>query len=358
MLKKSKSGLIWLLLALLQLPNTLSAQEVLSIGRSYRSLAMGNTGIASANDSSAIFYNPAVLANVEGWWLDYGSWTAEVSEGFSNQEAALILAAPAYPYINRDGLSDDNKTTFLSKENPYLRANAGMTLSANVIKEGLSIAATYMAETIMTTISEGNYVYQRDDLVKKLGLSIPLGKGSVVLGLARSDILRRIATDASSDSGSNWGSQNTGTGYDVGLLYRMANKARITWGLVVYNYGDTEFASDVVDEQSYGFGVSMNHDLGFFRLVPAIDIREISSSAVRNNTLHAGLEIGMFPNSTGGSYLNYRIGLNQGYATSGAELNFFNRSMVIGYANYGEEVGENGEKVESRRTAYYFSLGF
>ena len=336
----------------------LSAQEVLSVGRSYRSLAMGNTGVASANDSSAIFYNPAVLANVEGWWLDYGSWTAEVSEGFSNEEAALILAAPSYPYVNRDGLSDDNKETFLSKETPYLRANAGITLSANVFKEGFSIAGTYLIETIITTTSDGNYVYQRDDLIKKYGMSIPFGKGQFVLGLARSDILRRVAMDASSDSESSWGSQNSGTGYDIGLLYRMANKARITWGLVAYNYGDMEFSSEIKDEQSYAFGMSMNHDLGFFRIIPAIDIREINSSAAKQNTLHAGLEIGMFPNDTGGSYFNYRIGYNQGYATSGAELNLFNRSMVVGYANYGEEVGEEDAKVESRRTVYYFSLGF
>ena len=42
---------------------SLSAQEVLSISKSYRSLAMGHTGIASANDSAALFYNPAILAN-------------------------------------------------------------------------------------------------------------------------------------------------------------------------------------------------------------------------------------------------------------------------------------------------------
>jgi hypothetical protein len=320
---------------------------------------MGNTGVASANDSSALFYNPAVLANVQGWWLDYASWTVEASEGFTAQDAGPIMISTAYPYLNRDGLSEEYKETFLEKENPYLRGNASMTFSANIVSEGLSIAAAYVLESIVTTVDSGNYIYQRDDLIKKYGLSIPLGKGQIVVGIARSDIIRREARDASTDSIPNWGSQETGTGYDIGLLYRMANQGRITWGLVVYNYGGTEFGSaDNKVEQSYAIGVSMNHDLGFFRIIPAIDIREINSEAENNNTLHAGLEIGMFPNATGGSYLSYRMGYNQGYASTGFELNFFNRSMVIGYTSYGEEVGEGSEKVESRRIVYYFSLGF
>lgn len=337
----------------------LFAQGTLSVGRSYRALALGNTGIASANDSSALFYNPAILANVKGWWVDYAAWNFEGSSEFTSEEAATMMLSINYPYMNRDGLSEDNKSTFLEKTNPYLRSSSHITLTANILSQGLSIAGTYMYENIITTTDDQSIIYQRDDVIKKYGFSYPLAMGQFVIGFARSDIDRKEAMDSTTDSITNWGSRETGTGYDIGILFRMPNRARITLGLVAYNYGGTEFgSSDNSVEQTYGIGISMDHELGLFRLVPTIDVREIGSSADKTNTVHAGLEIGMFPNSTGGNYLSYRIGYNQGYTSTGLEINLFNRYMVIGYANYGEEVGEGTEKVENRRTVYYFSMGF
>ncbi|MFH2133257.1 MAG: hypothetical protein ABIK68_22990 [bacterium] len=335
------------------------AQEVLSVSRSYRSLAMGNTGIASANDSAALFYNPAILANVKGWWLDYSAWTLEGSEGFTASETAPMLISPVFPYINREGISDSDKSTFLSKENPYLRGSAGINLTVNLTDTGVSVAGSYLIENIATTTDNGATIYQRDDTIQKFGVSIPLGLGSMVLGLAGTRIQRRVAQDATTDTITNWGSRRTATGYDIGLLYRMANRARITWGLVMHNVGGLKFGDASLDETEHlGFGVSMNQEVGIFKIVPAIDIREINSKADRKNTLHAGIEIGMFPNSTGGSYLTYRAGLNQGYQTQGVELNFFNHYLIIGYTLYGEEVGEGTDKVESRRSVAYLSLGF
>lgn len=336
----------------------ISAQEVLSMSRSYRSLAMGQTGIASANDSAALFYNPAILANVKGWWLDYSAWTLDGSDSITAVEAAPMVVSPVFPYLNRDGISNGDKSTFLSKENPYLRGNAGANLTINLTDKGVSIAGSYLLETIATLTDNGATIYQRDDTIRKAGVSIPLGQGSLVLGLAAAQIERRIAEDATTDSITNWGTRNTGTGYDIGLLYRMANKARLTFGLVMQNYGGIDFGESAMAENEHiGFGVSMNQEIGIFRIVPAIDIRNINSEAERNNTLHAGIEIGIFPNSTGGSYLTYRTGLNQGYLTQGVELNFFNHYMIIGYTLYGEEVGEGTDKKESRRAVAYFSLG-
>jgi len=341
------------------LHGSLHAQEILSISRSYRSLAMGHTGIASANDSSALFYNPAILANVQGWWLDYSAWTLEASDGFTVEDTAPMMISPVFPYIRREGISDGDKSSFLSRENPYLRGNAGINLTANLSDKGVSIAGSYLIENIATTTDNGANIYQRDDTVKKVGLSLPLGLGSLVLGLAATQLERRIAVDATTDTITGWGSKETATGYDIGIIYRMANKARITWGLVVQNYGDISFDDATRDEKQHiGFGISMNHELGICKIIPAIDVRAINAESDRKNTIHAGIEIGMFPNSTGGSYLTYRAGYNQGYTTQGVELNLFNHYMIIGYTQYGEEVGEGTDKVESRRSVLYASLGF
>ena len=347
------------LVGLMRPEGSIIAQERLTIGRSYRSLAMGHTGIASANDSAALFYNPAILANVEGWWLDYSAWTFENSEGFTAEDTAPMMISPVFPYINRDGISDSDKATFLSKENPYLRANAGVNLTINLTDKGVSVAGSYLLENIATMTNNGTTIYQRDDTIQKAGISIPLGQGSLVLGLAATRIERRVAEDATTDTITTWGSREDGTGYDIGLLYRMANKARITWGLVMQNYGGLKFDDpDLEEVEQVGLGISMNHELGIFKIVPAIDVREITSKTDRKNTLHAGIELGIFPNSTGGSYITYRAGYNQGYSTQGVELNFFNHYLIMGYTLYSEEVGEGTAKVESKRSIAYLSLGF
>ena len=337
------------------------AQEVLNVGRGYRSLALGNTGVASATDSAALYYNPAILGNVEGWWFDYGAWTVEGSQGFTEIEAGLGLASINFPYVNREGITEDMKETFLSKENPYLRANAGMNLFINFARQGFTVAGSYLQEAVYTTtvVDGATNIYQRDDVVQKVGLSIPIGMGQLVIGVTGNRIERRVAQDATTDTIPNWSDRYVGTGYDVGILYRMATVLHVTWGVAVLNYGGIKFGdSDIEEPQQIALGMSINHDLGLIRLFPAIDVRQINAESGKVNTVHAGLEVGIFPNSTGGNYLTYRVGYNQGNSTQGVELNFFNRNFVFGVTQYGEEVGQGEEKVENRRTIAFMSFGF
>ncbi|MCP4294983.1 MAG: hypothetical protein GY786_05205 [Proteobacteria bacterium] len=45
--------------------------EYRRFGRDYRALEMGNTGITSATNSAVLYYNPAVLASIQDWWVKY-----------------------------------------------------------------------------------------------------------------------------------------------------------------------------------------------------------------------------------------------------------------------------------------------
>lgn len=352
--------IILLFLSLYGYPEIAQAQETITMGRSYRSLAMGNTGVASASDSSALFYNPAILANVTSWWVDYSAWTIEVSDGFKNEEYPLMIGAINFPYLNIDGLSNDQKSTFLEKDNPYIRGTAGANLAINLSQRGWTVAGNYMYEVLMTTKDDGANIYQRFDKIQKVGMSIPIGLGQWVLGVNGTMITRKSATDPSTDTITTWGEENSGIGYDVGILYRMSNKARVTLGVVVQNYGDITFGDVTGDTepQMISVGASMNHEWGPFRLVLALDVRDLQTDRDRKQTIHAGLELGMFPNSTGGSFLTYRSGYNNGYLSQGLELNFGNHSMIVGYTVYSEEVGTYPEKVASLRRVGYFSMGF
>lgn len=343
----------------------LNAQETITMGRSYRALAMGNTGVAIANDNAALYYNPAILANVEGWWLDYAAWTFETSDGFNNAERLLMLGSLEFPYINRSGLANELKSDFLAQDNPYMRGSVGIHFTANLQKIGWSIAGSYLMEVTMTTIdttgdSAVDIIFQRSDLIQKAGISIPLGLGQWVLGISGVSITRQDARDSTSDSITNFGSKETAIGYDVGLLYRFSNRARITFGLVAQNVGGIKFGSeaDYAEPQMVNLGFGMTQEFGLTRLNLALDLRDILTDRERKNTLHAGAEIGLFPNDSGGSFLTLRAGYNNGYTTQGAELNLFNHSTIFGYTIYQEEVGTYPATVSSPRKVIYFSMGF
>src|SRR3989339_59791 len=98
------------------------AQEYYQPLKSYRAIAMGNTGVASANDAYSLSYNPAVLANVQGWWLDLGAWTVEASDGLGVLDVVPNLVSVQYPYLNETGLAESSRASFLNQTSPHMRA--------------------------------------------------------------------------------------------------------------------------------------------------------------------------------------------------------------------------------------------
>lgn len=340
--------------------SAVNAQEAMSIGRSYRSLAMGNTGVASAIDGAALFYNPAILAHIRGMFIDYAAFTLEASQGFTATDSIPLMISNAFPFVNRDGISDGLSVAFLSKTNPYIRTSAGINFATNLDKKGFSVAASYFSENIATVPAGTTTLYQRGDTILKGGLSYPIGLGQLVVGIAASQITRRVSeVNIPATPVTQWSAKYQGTSYDIGILYRMANRARITWGLAAMNVGGVTFSgASFTEPQQLAFGVSMNQELGTFKVTPAIDIRQIGATTGKTNTIHVGVEIGMLPNDTGGSAFTYRMGLNQSYLSYGIEMNMLNHSFIVGVTDYGEEIGVGTATLENRRRIIYFSLGF
>lgn len=335
----------------------LQAGEIYQSLISQRSLAMGNTGIASANDSYAVSYNPAVLANVKNWWIDLAAWTLEASEGMEVLDAAGNLVTLQFPYVDENGLKSGFRQSFLSKDQPHLRANAGINFAARLSDEGVAIGANLAREITIQGLDNNTQIFQRNERIQQVGLSIPLGKGQWVLGLAGRGIERR---DATSDATQvpQFGAYESGTAADIGLLFRFAG--RNTLGLVVQNAGGTDIGpTPDAEPQELHLGWSADWELGLLRLVPALDVRGVNTTRDEKNRVHAGVEFGLFPNSTGGNLLSLRAGSNRGYPTQGAELNFFNRSLLIGAVRYSEEIGTATAKAESSlRQLVYVSVGW
>jgi len=352
---------IWTTLALLLcFSHTSFAGEYYQLLKSPRALAMGNTGVSSANDSYALSYNPAVLANTKKWWVDYAAWNIEGTQGLTALDILPSLAQLNYPYIKEEGLAESSRASFLGKTAPHIRGSAGVNFVAHLVDEGFAIGANYLREVTIQGLDQNTTLFQRNDRVTQYGFSLPMASGQLILGIGRRQIDRKDATSDGLSTPVFADQYERGSAYDLGLLWRMSNAARITWGLVVQNYGGMDIGTELdAEPQEVHLGVNMSFEMGIFKVVPTVDVRGIQTTRLRKNRVHAGIELGLFPNETGGNFLSLRAGSSEGYVSSGAEFNLANHGMILGVSKYYEEIGTLDTKVQSsQRMLGYFSLGF
>ncbi|MBT3226777.1 MAG: hypothetical protein HOE30_04135 [Deltaproteobacteria bacterium] len=375
---------LWIsLLLTVGVPVAVNAIEYRRIGQDYRSLAMGNTGIASANNSAALFYNPAAMANIFTWWVDLPF----LQVSYSDDAAALYDMAQNGSFNLETQEDQINFMNDFIGQNPFIKLDTGANLFINLDKKGLTVAANYTYEAVLDievrnpSLPEINS-FIRLDHIRQTGVSIPLGLGKLVLGVSYKVIERQeldftydlnnaLANDDFPTLDEN-GVKGSGSGYDVGFLYRTATTSRIMIGGVWRKKISLKDATDIPEE--YALGLSTLHSYGIFRLVTAMDWRDITNQQGSagdksiNRRLHFGLELGILPLSKNTSWITLRSGYNQGYfatqpiesynlGLSGVEI-ALGHSLILGYTKYIEETGEYAGQKPSPRTVIYLSLGF
>lgn len=358
---------------------SLQAKEYRRLGQDFRSLAMGNTGIASANNSAALFYNPAAMANIFNWWVDlpfiqitYSDDTKSLYDYATNiEEFSLETQA------EREAFMDE----FIGL-NPYIKLDVGANFFANLTNKGLTLGANYTYEAVLDIeVANPNLpeikMFGRLDNVRQAGISVPLGLGKWVLGVSvktieRTEIDFSYGTSAliNEDPFPNLvedGVKGIGTGYDVGFLYRSATAARIIVGGVWRQEILLGDATKIPEEVA--LGIATTHEFGIFRLTMAMDMRDITTKwgseddKSYNRRLHYGAEFGIFPQSKSSSWLTLRTGYNQGYIATGymgltgVEVSL-GRGLVLGITKYIEETGEFAGQKPSPRTILYLAFGF
>jgi hypothetical protein len=369
----------WLLPVLFTLVvSPAAAVEYRRLGQDYRALAMGNTGIASANNSAALFYNPATMANIFTWWVDFPFIQATYSE-----DAQSLVEQARTGSFNLE--TKDEQIEFLNDfigSNPYLKIDLGTNLFINLDRKGMTAAGNYSYEaTLDLEVTNPSLPelrsFSRLDHIRQVGLSLPVGLGKLVLGAVYKTVERsELAFVFNMDQAMNEepfptlasdGVNGFGSGYDIGFLYRTPTQSRLMIGGVYRTAIDLGDATGIPEE--YALGLAMTHEFGIFRLTGAMDMRDLSfqqgSEGDRslNRRLHYGLELGILPLSRNTSWISLRTGYNQGYIAdgfqgmTGVEISL-GRSLVMGYTKYIEEVGEYAGQKPSPRTVLYLSTGF
>ncbi len=359
--------------------------------QSTRALGMGDAFVATANDYSALFYNPAGLARrdigqMNGSLEFAGSLnTAEFFGGISDVEKTFSDTTTdaekfqAYAEYLQDYYGKTFGFRMKMLEAIWVRPNWGIGLipldwtfdgqihnQAGPVLDVRSYADTTLA-------------YGYGDNIRGV-LPGKLSWGTTVKFINRAYINRSIsALDLAADSNAIR-SEDARDGYtldfDLGTLYSPSipdsgfwsvfNLARPTFGAVVRNVADYGFGTsfNLINKQKVDAPEKLNRvldvgakfeypELWIFGGRGEVDIRDIGHPNFSwRRSFHLGFEFDWTVSSWWKGH--YRIGVNQGYPTLGvsALLFFFNLDLVT----YGEDVGTYYTPKENRIYALKLNL--
>ena len=367
--------ILLLLLSLILLAAQLQAAEFRRIGQDYRALAMGNTGIVTASNSNALYYNPAAMALITDYWFDFPSMESSYngdglplsSSMIPSELGDILKSVSGYTVPDGWALHSADQTSFYNNyknTSPYIKYALGLNAMFNIQTRGTTIGFNRSVEYThdMTIYTSDMDYYGKKDLIHQGGFSLPIGMGQLVLGGAWRYVERTEYTElAAANTGDlphvmTDGTTGSGIGYDIGFLWRTASKMRIVWGGV---YRAPIVLSGGLDpipaELALGMGIVHNWDN--LNMTIAVDYRDLTNQlgSVGSRKLHIGTEFGFFPFSDNQAFYTLRYGYNQGLWSQGVEVSM-GKGLILGLTRYQESNGVDASP--QGRLAYYFNIGF
>ena len=345
-----------------------------------RNLGMGNVGIALSHDENALFYNPAGLARVEE---TYGSFNFILG---ASEDIVRLSQKNSVKVDDVEKVGDVFE--LILDKTFYVRGTGSVNLLLPIV-HSMTFGASYFydSETVLAlenAVLPQLFIGTRLDEGQAFGISLPVADDkSVVLGVGARIINKRVElphrvftlskiiragddTDSLFPKGTDTPAR--GVGGDFGLQWRLAGNFKITIGAVAQNIGNMRFlrkagATTPKDRKmEIGVGVSIQPEIGPFRILSAIDIKDLTMQGTNDRNLekrtHMGIEVGLFPMDSTSSVAAVRSGYNQGYATFGVEVNplVFSNFLTINYALYGEELGSSSGEIKDSRALLQISL--
>ena len=359
------NGLWILVLAIILLAcvSELSAKEYPTLHRGVRPLGMGGAFTAVADDENAMFYNPAGLSDISTLQVGVLNPLVEASENTMD----MINGA-------QDTDFDDTSETvdFLRDyvgEHQHLRASLFPHVGFNLAGYGVMIGglaqATVDLEVRNPVWPEAHVDTVTDvGLVAGIGLNLPfsgLRAGASIKFLSRESLQEvytatDIASDNFEDEYEDDINSGSGIGIDLGAIYTLpfVKVMDLDVGLAIQNVPEMDMGDAKPLETQANLGLAAKKAFAGFDLIAALDYMDLSNSHDEDDDMakriHMGAEI-QLP-----AILSVRAGLNQGYYTAGATIDF--KAVRFDVATYGEEVGAHAGQREDRRYIAQITIGW
>ncbi|MBI5636970.1 MAG: conjugal transfer protein TraF [Nitrospinae bacterium] len=344
------------------------ASEMDKLYSGVRPFGMGNAFAAVADDENAAFYNPAGLTYVEEGRvelinpkIDVSTNTLDFQKDASDLKTGDTVAAV------------DMMRKYIGKHQ-----HLAVDLFPNYTRHNFEIGV--LGKVVLDAeVNSPSFPVLQADLKNDVGIVVALGhsfmEDQLRMGVTLKYIQRKrfykeyTAVDfANSNTSYNFNDNLKSAskfGADVGVTYQFENK---DWkprvALVIQNIGDMNFGdyqatatSPVIPnaiKQQINLGAAVTRDIWIAKATLAADYNDaagnVGTDKDKGKRLHMGAEI-KFP-----KILALRVGLNQGYMSYGAGLDFW--LLKLDYAYYTEEVGAYAGQREDARHALELSIGF
>jgi hypothetical protein len=356
-----------------------------------RALGMGNAFTAVADDHAAMFYNPAGLARLDEWNMNF--------QLRAMLDAEVLQLQQDIEKISKSSTSTTGTGNDVTEMVQLLESHYGDHYSLRLPTTGwfwvwprwglavVPLDLNVEMEIHQTVGPAASVVGTQDSVIALSYARSPkwFSKHKVSLGMTLKGIYRGYfnrsltAVELALDSDvlrPEYANEGFTVDGDIGMLFSpdtsggfwsWARYTRPTFGFTVRNVADYGFPSNfhLIHKDSkepprlqrrFDFGTMWElPDWWVFKSRFAFDIRDVGHNqfTMRKGT-HAGVEFlwKMFGWWKGG----WRAGINQGYWTAGFTGKFGIFQLDI--ASYGEEVGSSETKKESRRYMVQTSLDF
>jgi len=333
------------------------AKELPSFYQGIRPLGMGGAFTAIADDSNAIFYNPAGLSRLNTW-----SFELPLVAETSNSNVDI------YDEVQDIDFDSTTETTDFIRRHLGETADFRLGLVPNFVKKNFGLALLAQAKT---SLRFDNAAFPETSVRAQ-------GTGSAHVALAHSfldDTLSVGATvkyiqaatldetyTAQQIAGSNFDQtieddfyDGSGLGVDLGAIYTLPFKLESTLGLSIINVGGVDLGDAGEIDQQVNIGVAAKHSfekISWMHFVGGADLVDIFTQAGTDDDyfkrVRLGFEVQM-------PVLTLRTGIYQGYVSYGASINL--KIVKLEYASYAEEVGAFAGDSADRRHVVQLALG-
>lgn len=333
-----------------------AAEELPNLYRGIRPLGMGGAFITLSDDENAMFYNPAGLNDVSGFGgVGLLNPLVEISENTNG----------LYQDLSDLDTDDAGKVAeFLSErvgEHQHVRA----ALLPHFYMHNFSIGVLGQATLDMEIRNRAN---------PQVPTNLRLDKGIVASG-AFGFLDQRLQIGATGKFIQREGVNRVYTvvdiaaenfdpldqtvkksdfALDLGTKVNFKNFLKPSVALAVQNITDLDFEELGEIPQQVNIGASINPDFWILKTTFAIEIDDLTKQVEGDDDLYKRTHFGAefrFP-----MVLAVRAGLNGGYLTAGASVDFW--ILSLSYATYAEEIGAFSGQRSDRRHVAQLSLGF